>query len=149
MIQFLFIAISLAASADELRNCVVNCARNQLGKPYIWGAVGPDSFDCSGLVCYCYDQCGIGFGYRATTYTLIEEGSEVSQSNLVKADLVFPSIEHVQIYSGNGNIIHAPKSNDVVKEVALYSFWRGRRIISGGSDGGSGGGLHCMQYWSH
>ena len=141
--MFFALLIALAAAgADDTRKCIVNCARNQFGKPYVWGAEGPDSFDCSGLVMYCYEQCGYGFNHRPTTYTLIEMGSSVSQSNLIIADLVFPSSGHVQIYSGNGNIIHAPKSGDVVKEVSLYKFWKGRRLISGGSsnnddDGGS------------
>ena len=139
----MFFALLIAfafADADSDRQCVVNCARNQLGKPYVWGAEGPDSFDCSGLVMYCYDQCGHGFGYRCTTYTLVDEGVAVSESQLTIADLVLPSIEHVQIYSGNGYIIHAPKPGDVVKEVPYYGMEYGRRIIQGGSSGGGSGG---------
>ena len=126
--------------ADETRNCIVGCARNQFGKPYVWGDEGPDSFDCSGLVMYCYEQCGYNFNHRPTTSTLINMGSSVSQSNLVLADLVFPSSGHVQIYSGNGKVIHAPKSGDVVREVTIYAFWAGRRLISGGSSGDNSGG---------
>lgn len=126
--------------ADETRNCIVGCARNQFGKPYVWGDEGPDSFDCSGLVMYCYEQCGYDFNHRPTTSTLINMGSSVSQSNLVLADLVFPSSGHVQIYSGNGKVIHAPKSGDVVREVTIYAFWAGRRLISGGSSGDNSGG---------
>ena len=139
----MFFALLIAfafADADSDRQCVVNCARNQLGKPYVWGAEGPDSFDCSGLVMYCYDQCGHGFGYRCTTYTLVDEGVAVSESQLTIADLVLPSIEHVQIYSGNGYIIHAPQPGDVVKEVPYYGMQYGRRIIQGGSSGGGSGG---------
>ena len=51
MIFALLIALA-AAGATETRNCIVKCARNQKGKPYVWGAEGPDSFDCSGLVMY-------------------------------------------------------------------------------------------------
>ena len=135
MIFTLLIAL-VAADATSTRNCIVNCGRDQFGKPYVWGDEGPDTFDCSGLVMYCYEKCGYYFDHRPTTSTLINMGSSVSQSNLVKADLVFPSSGHVQIYSGNSCVIHAPKSGDVVKEVSIYGFWAGRRLISGGSSSG-------------
>ena len=136
MFVFALLVALASAGADETRQCIVNCARNQFGKPYVWGDEGPNSFDCSGLVMYCYEQCGYDFNHRPTTSTLINMGSSVSQSSLVLADLVFPSSGHVQIYSGNGKVIHAPKSGDVVKEVTIYAFWAGRRLISGGSSGG-------------
>ena len=136
MFVFALLVALASAGADETRQCIINCARNQLGKPYVWGDEGPDTFDCSGLVMYCYEQCGYDFNHRPTTSTLINMGSSVSQSSLVLADLVFPSSGHVQIYSGNGKVIHAPKSGDVVKEVTIYGFWAGRRLISGGSSGG-------------
>lgn len=139
MILTLLFSLVLGGT-DETRNCIVGCARNQFGKPYVWGDEGPDSFDCSGLVMYCYEQCGYDFNHRPTTSTLINMGSSVSQSNLVLADLVFPSSGHVQIYSGNGKVIHAPKSGDVVREVTIYAFWAGRRLISGGSSGDNSGG---------
>ena len=141
MLIFFFITISLSATADELRECVMSCARKQVGKPYVWGATGPDSFDCSGLVCYCYDQCGIGFGYRASTRELINEGIEVSQSNIIKADLVFPSSDHVTLYCGTGDdIIHANGLQGIVQEYYIYSFWRARRIIQGGNENPDNGG---------
>lgn len=130
----------VSAGADETRKCIVNCAKKQFGKPYVWGDEGPDTFDCSGLVMYCYEKCGYDFDHRPTTSTLINMGSSVSQSNLILADLVFPHSGHVQIYSGNGKIIHAPKSGDVVKEVEIYAFWAGRRLISGGSSDGNSDG---------
>ena len=143
LIFTLLISLSFAVSRD----CVVNEARAQFGKPYVWGAEGPDSFDCSGLVMWCYEQCGYYFDHRPTTYTLINMGSSVSQSNLNLADLVFPNDGHVQIYSGNGYIIHAPQSGDVVKEQALYAFWAGRSLIEGGGDPAPEG--NGNQYQSH
>ena len=139
MIFALLISL-VAAGATETRNCIVKCARNQIGKPYVWGAEGPNSFDCSGLVMYCYEKCGYSFDHRPTTYTLVEMGTAVSQNKLTKADLVLPNSGHVQIYSGNGKIIHAPQSNDVVKEVALYKFWKGRRLIKGSTSDSSSSG---------
>ena len=133
MIIFFFITLSFS-SYDDDRRCVVQCARNQIGKPYVWGAEGPDSFDCSGLCCYCFDQCGYGFGYRASTKELIYEGIESYEDSLILADIVFPYSGHVQIYSGDGNIIHAPNVNEYVREEAIYQFWRARRIILGDTD---------------
>ena len=140
MFFFALLIALAAADAAETRQCIVKCARNQFGKPYVWGDEGPNTFDCSGLVMYCYEKCGYNFNGRPTTKTLINMGSSVSRSNLALADLVFPHSGHVQIYSGNGKIIHAPKSGDVVKEVSIYKFWKGRRLISGGTSGGSSDG---------
>ena len=130
--MFFFFLFAVAfATLDDDRQCVVNCAYNQIGKPYVLGTQGPDTFDCSGLVMYCYDQCGHTLEGRCTTKSLLREGTPVLKANLVLADLVFPTEGHVQIYSGNGNIIHAPKTGDVVKEVAIYGYYSGRRYIMG------------------
>ena len=143
MFAFALLIALVAAGPADTRQCIINCARNQFGKPYVWAAEGPDEFDCSGLVMYCYEQCGYYFDERPYTGSLIEMGHSVSESNLILADLVFPHSGHVQLYSGNGNIIHAPKSGDVVKEQAMYAFWAGRRLITGEEDstpdGGNGG----------
>ena len=133
MIFTLLLAIATASYVED-RECVVNCARAQFGKPYVYGDEGPDTFDCSGLVMYCYDQCGHTLEGRCTTTSLLREGTPVVQDNLVLADLVFPTEGHVQIYSGNGNIIHAPKTGDVVKEQAIYNWYSGRRYIMGPAD---------------
>ena len=128
--MFFFFLIAVAfATLDDDRQCVVNCAYNQIGKPYVLGTQGPDTFDCSGLVCYCYELCGHGLGYRALTYDLIYEGIAVSEWELTIGDLVLPTIEHVQIYSGNGYIIHAPRPGAYVEEKAMYGFEYGRRLI--------------------
>ena len=130
MIFALFIAIASAGYIED-RQCVVNCSRAQFGKPYVWGDEGPDTFDCAGLVMYCYDQCGHKLEGRPTTKSLLRDGTAIDRENLVLADLVFPTEAHVQIYSGNGNIIHAPKTGDVVKEQAIYKWYSGRRYIMG------------------
>jgi cell wall-associated NlpC family hydrolase len=57
MIFTLLLSIVFAGPVEQ-RQCVVNEARAQFGKPYVWGAIGPDEFDCSGLVMYCYEKCG-------------------------------------------------------------------------------------------
>ena len=131
--MILFCLLSLAfASYEQDRQCVVDCAFQQIGKPYVLFTEGPDTFDCSGLVCYCYEKCGHSIGYRALTYTLLYEGIEVSEAELTLADLIFPTIEHVQIYSGNGYIIHAPRPGAYVEEKAMYGMQYARRIICEG-----------------
>lgn len=117
---------SITQTAQEK---IINEAMKHLGKPYVWGATGPSSFDCSGFTQYVYKQA-LGIDITRTTYTQINSGREVSRSELQPGDLVFPSSGHVQIYIGNGMVIHSPKPGDVVKIVSIYDFWRARRIIN-------------------
>lgn len=108
---------------------VLNVAYAQLGKPYVWGATGPDTFDCSGFTSYVYSKAtGIYIG--RTTYDQIGAGVSVSRDNLKPGDLVFPHAGHVGIYVGNGNIIHAPRTGDVVKVSPIWSFYGARRILN-------------------
>jgi len=92
----------------------VRWAYAEIGKPYVWGAAGPDTFDCSGLTQYVYAQAGIALlHYTGDQWT---EGTRVAQSALLPGDLVFfatntsdPStIHHVGIYVGSGQMIDAP-----------------------------------------
>lgn len=104
----------------------VDKACEQLGKNYVYGASGPDTFDCSGLVQYCYGQIGISLA--RDTYGQVNEGYEVSSSDLQPGDLIFPSSGHVQIYIGDGKVIHAPQTGDVVKISKLSTVWHARRV---------------------
>ena len=83
-------------------------ARAQLGKPYVWGASGPDAFDCSGLIQAAWAAAGVSL--PRTTYDQINAGQRISVSQLQPGDLVFyySGISHVGIYVGNHQIIHAP-----------------------------------------
>lgn len=108
---------------------VLNMAYAQLGKPYVYGATGPSTFDCSGFTSYVYSKAtGIYIG--RTTYDQIGAGKAVSRSELKPGDLVFPHAGHVGIYVGNGNIIHAPRTGDVVKVSPIWSFYGARRILN-------------------
>lgn len=108
---------------------IVNEAYKHLGKAYVWGAKGPDNFDCSGFTSYVYKTVtGIWIGDN--TYSQIGSGREVSYSELQPGDLVFPHAGHVGIYIGNGQMIHAPQTGDVVKVAPVYKFWRARRILN-------------------
>jgi cell wall-associated NlpC family hydrolase len=90
-------------------------ARNQLGKPYVWGATGPDSFDCSGLTQAAYKAAGIDL--PRTTYDQVDVGTRVSEADLQPGDLIFfySDVSHVGLYIGNGEMIHAPHTGTVVK----------------------------------
>lgn len=78
----------------------------QVGKPYVWGAEGPDSFDCSGLVCYAFNQSGIKSVGRTTAQGYYNMCTKVSVSNRQPGDLVFwadnGKVYHVGIYIGDG-----------------------------------------------
>ena len=102
-------------------NEVVNYAYKFLGKPYVYGATGPNAFDCSGLTQYVYNKFGAGLS--RTTYTQVEEGTKVKRSDLRAGDLVFfnteGSISHVGIYIGDGDFIHAPRTGKPVMVSSL------------------------------
>jgi cell wall-associated NlpC family hydrolase len=102
----------------------------QQGKPYVSGATGPGSYDCSGLTQAAYHAAGISIG--RTTWDQVKDGTPVSQADLRPGDLVFfySGISHVGIYLGNGKVVHAPHSGAVV-EIAPMSwmpFAAARRI---------------------
>jgi cell wall-associated NlpC family hydrolase len=95
-------------------------ARTQIGKPYVWGATGPDSYDCSGLTQAAWNAAGISL--PRTTYDQVNAGTTVSLSNAQPGDLVFfyDDVTHVGIYIGNGMMIHAPKPGAYVREESIY-----------------------------
>lgn len=118
-------------SSSLSSNSIVAYASNFLGTPYVWGANGPNSFDCSGFTKYVFSHFGISL--TRTTYTQIEEGSYVSRDNLEPGDLVFfgsGSPHHVGIYVGNNSYIHAPRTGDVVRVSPLTrsDYLSARRI---------------------
>jgi cell wall-associated NlpC family hydrolase len=101
---------------------VVAIAEQYLGRPYVWGAAGPYSFDCSGLVTYVFAQVGIVLPHFAAAQW--GYGTYVSLDQLEPGDLVFfESLGHVGIYVGNGEYIQAPQPGDVVKITPLSEPW--------------------------
>ncbi|MCG2818265.1 MAG: NlpC/P60 family protein [Actinomycetia bacterium] len=91
-----------------------------LGKPYVWGATGPNYFDCSGLVCYVYAQIGVRL--PRVTHSQVRVGRAVQAVELAPGDLVFfRGNRHVGIYLGGGCYVHAPRTGDVVKVSQLGS----------------------------
>ena len=112
---------------------IISLARQQLGKPYVYGATGPNSFDCSGLVQYVYRQAGVNLPRTAAQQSNC--GYSVSMNNLQPGDLLFwgnpGRAYHVGIYTGNGNTLFAPQPGQTVKEQPMR-YWMpnfARRVL--------------------
>ncbi|MGW1896860.1 NlpC/P60 family protein [Streptomyces hirsutus] len=107
---------SYAAKAEK----ALAFARAQIGKPYVWGATGPDSYDCSGLTQGAWKAAGVSL--PRTTYAQVEAGTTVAVSQAQPGDLVFfyDDITHVGVYIGNGMMIHAPKPGTYVREESIF-----------------------------
>jgi cell wall-associated NlpC family hydrolase len=100
----------------------VRRALAQLGKPYVWGATGPNAFDCSGLVQYAYK--GVGVDLPRETYGMIHIGQQVAPGQAQAGDLVFSNFsargpEHVQLAIGGGQVVEAQQSGVPVKVSAM------------------------------
>ncbi|MGW2821625.1 NlpC/P60 family protein [Streptomyces sp. NPDC001443] len=95
-------------------------ARAQIGKPYVWGATGPGSYDCSGLTQAAWKAAGVTL--PRTTYDQVNTGTTVSLPDARPGDLVFfyDDVSHVGIYIGDGMMIHAPKPGAYVREESIY-----------------------------
>ncbi|UXY21483.1 NlpC/P60 family protein [Streptomyces cynarae] len=95
-------------------------ARAQIGKPYVWGATGPGSYDCSGLTQAAWKAAGVSL--PRTTYDQVNVGTTVPLADAQPGDLIFfyDDISHVGLYIGNGMMIHAPKPGAYVREESIY-----------------------------
>ena len=127
--SYLATGVANNPSSTNKVEAVINLARQQIGKPYVWGAEGPNSFDCSGLVYYVYKNAANITLPRASS-SQYGSGVAVTKSNLKEGDLIFSStdgtgnITHVSIYSGNGKMIHAPRSGKNVEEISMSTtYW--------------------------
>lgn len=115
-----------AQTNPQGESAVVDSARKYLGTPYVWGGTSPSGFDCSGFTQYVLAQNGKSI--PRTSQEQFASGQAVDKSNLQAGDLVFynwsggTEATHVGIYEGNGKMIHAPHSGDVVKEVDFNSY---------------------------
>ncbi|MEV7589208.1 NlpC/P60 family protein [Streptomyces sp. NPDC089922] len=115
------------APADGSRAArAVAFAYGAIGKPYVWGATGPGSYDCSGLTQAAWRSAGVTL--PRTTYTQINAGRRVSRDQLAPGDLVFfySGVTHVGLYVGNGQMIHAPRPGSTVRLAPIDSMpWAG------------------------
>ena len=125
---------STSVSVDK----VLNFAHQQLGKPYVWGAQGPNSFDCSGLIYYVYKNAA-NITLPRTSVEQSKFGTTVSKSNLKAGDLVFfdtngpnnGAVSHVGIYAGEGQLIHASSSNKKIVKVNMEtSYWNNTYVVA-------------------
>ena len=125
-----------SASTSSSASKVISLAKTLLGKPYVWGAEGPNAFDCSGLMTYIFKN-GAGINLPRTSTEQSKYGKTVSKSDLKPGDLIFSStngtgkVSHVGVYVGNGEMIHAPKPGDVVKKSKINnSYWNNAYLWS-------------------
>lgn len=99
-------------TTNKYGSTVVSAAYSKLGCPYVWGASGPNTFDCSGLVMWCYAQAGVSLAHYSGSQAA--SGAVIPVSSAQPGDILWKS-GHVGIYIGNGQYIHAPQTGDVVK----------------------------------
>ncbi|MGY1811484.1 C40 family peptidase [Blastococcus sp. SYSU D00820] len=106
-------------ASSNAAQMAVDTAMAQRGKPYVWAAGGPSSFDCSGLTQFAYRAAGISLPHSSRMQSTM--GQAVSRADLQPGDLVFfySPVSHVGIYIGNGQMVHAPTSGDVVKVASI------------------------------
>lgn len=118
------------APASQRGQAALSAAATQIGKPYVSGGSGPNSYDCSGLTQWAYNQAGVQI--TRTTYTQQNDGPKIGRGELKPGDLVFfNSLAHVGLYAGNGQVLHAPKPGAVVRYESMStigSFQFGVRI---------------------
>ncbi|WP_042277654.1 C40 family peptidase [[Clostridium] dakarense] len=123
------------ASDTSLAQAVVNLAYAKIGSPYVWGAEGPNSFDCSGLTSYVYKQAA-GISLPRSSSAQAGYGKTVSKSNLQPGDLVFfttngtGNVSHVGIYIGGGNMIHSPKPGQSVHVTSINSSYYTSKFVT-------------------
>jgi peptidoglycan DL-endopeptidase CwlO len=115
-------------------------ALSRQGSPYVWGAKGPDRFDCSGLTQWAWRQAGVLLG--GDTYTQINQGVPVPPGEVRAGDLIFPRYafdgrgpEHVQLAISATEVIHAPQSGDVVRIAPMPPAYVARRPVPLGWSG--------------
>ena len=122
------VGYGMPTSSSLAAQSAIAVALAQRGKPYVWGAVGPASYDCSGLMLRAWSFAGIQL--HRTTQQQVSDGTGVSIAGIAPGDLVLvPGSDgslaapgHVGMYIGSGLVIHAPHTGDVVRVVALTSF---------------------------
>ncbi|MFB8142984.1 MULTISPECIES: C40 family peptidase [Streptomyces] len=102
------------APASNRGAAALAAAATQIGKPYVSGGSGPNSYDCSGLTQWAFAQANVHI--TRTTYTQQNDGTRVGRSQLKPGDLVFfNGLSHVGFYAGNNQVLHAPKPGTVVR----------------------------------
>ena len=106
-------------ASSQAVQVAIDTAMAQRGKPYVWAASGPGSFDCSGLVQYAFRAAGVTVPRASRNQAAM--GTPVSRAEARPGDLVafYSPVSHVGIYLGDGQMVHAPTSGDVVKVASV------------------------------
>ncbi|MFJ8789754.1 NlpC/P60 family protein [Streptomyces sp. NPDC102462] len=110
-------------SASGRAAAAFSAAQSKIGSPYVYGATGPSSFDCSGLTSWAYAQAGVGI--PRTSQAQASAGQRIySQSDLKVGDLVlfYGDLHHVGLYAGNGQVLHAPRTGTVVRYESINNM---------------------------
>ena len=127
-------ATGIVNSSDAHRvSTVIDFAYNQLGKPYVWGATGMDSYDCSGLMLRAYETVGIELPRVSADQG--QFGEKIDISEIKAGDMLFfntlgDGISHVGIYIGNNQFIQAPSPGKFVEIADFNEFHRGRFVVA-------------------
>ena len=125
---------SSSSSSNSTGEKLVNLAKSKLGCKYVYGATGPNTFDCSGLTQWCHKQLGITI--PRTSLDQSKSGKLVNKSDLQPGDLIFwkttsAPVGHVGMYVGNGQFIHAPNKSKPVKYDSLdNSYYKSRYVCA-------------------
>ncbi|MEU8756128.1 C40 family peptidase [Streptomyces chartreusis] len=109
-------------SASGRAMAAFQAAQSQIGKPYVYGATGTASYDCSGLTSWAYAQAGVSI--PRTSQAQANAGTHLSMSELKVGDLVifYSDLHHVGFYAGNGQVLHAPRSGTVVRYESINNM---------------------------
>ena len=122
-----------SGSTSGGRQDIVDKAKSKLGTKYVWGATGPNTFDCSGLSSWCYRQVGINI--PRTSLEQSRSGKAVSKDKLLPGDLVFfkttsAPVGHVGIYVGNGQMIHTSSPSKPCRYDKVFEGYYGQRYVN-------------------
>lgn len=119
----------ISASQEKI-NKVIEVAKSKIGSPYVWGATGPSTFDCSGLMLYSFNK-GANVTLPRVSRDQARAGEFVSRENLRAGDMIFwgSPVHHVGLYIGDGKYIHAPQPGTSVTIAKLGSYTTARRVI--------------------
>ncbi|HEX4812588.1 MAG TPA: NlpC/P60 family protein [Nonomuraea sp.] len=121
--------ITYTGPASGSARSALEFAFAQVGKPYRFGGTGPGSFDCSGLTQAAWRAAGVELPRTTWSQWSWGDGRRVSLDALEPGDLLFSKgLGHVGMYAGDGKIVHAPQTGDVVKVVPLDDYWRARLL---------------------
>lgn len=109
---------------------LISIARSKVGKPYVYGAKGPNSFDCSGFVYWCLNQAGVRQSYLTSSgWRSVGKYTKISNFGSLQAGDIIVVSGHVGIVAGGGKVIDASSSNGRVVERSLSSWWRNNFIV--------------------